>query len=113
MYKRRPYGESIQLVQSKRCCIHISEALLNQLREFEAIYQNREVSVYVCVYMRIKLGGENYIPMYICMHVCVHVLIIGEVKIITYVCITFVCMYIQVRFYHSPALTLIFTREYP
>uniref|UniRef100_A0A7S0VW28 Protein-tyrosine-phosphatase n=1 Tax=Hemiselmis tepida TaxID=464990 RepID=A0A7S0VW28_9CRYP len=36
-----PYNEAIQHVQCRRCCIHISEALLNQLREFEAIYQNR------------------------------------------------------------------------
>ena len=37
----RPYNDSVQHVQSRRCCIHISEALLNQLREFEAIYKNR------------------------------------------------------------------------
>ncbi len=39
---RMPFVEAIQHVQSKRCCIHISEALHNQLREFETIYQNRQ-----------------------------------------------------------------------
>jgi len=38
---RMPFTEAIQHVQSRRCCIHISEALHNQLREFETIYQNR------------------------------------------------------------------------
>ena len=40
---RMPFTEAIQHVQSRRCCIHISEALHNQLREFETIYQNRGV----------------------------------------------------------------------
>jgi hypothetical protein len=40
-----PFTEAIQHVQSRRCCIHISEALHNQLREFETIYQNRGVSL--------------------------------------------------------------------
>mmetsp|Transcript_23615 Transcript_23615/g.53656 ORF Transcript_23615/g.53656 Transcript_23615/m.53656 type:complete len:183 (-) Transcript_23615:8-556(-) len=39
-----PFTEAIQLVQSRRCCIHISEALHNQLREFETIYQNRQAA---------------------------------------------------------------------
>jgi hypothetical protein len=38
-----PFADAIQHVQSRRCCIHISEALHNQLREFETIYQNRGV----------------------------------------------------------------------
>lgn len=41
---RMPFTDAIQLVQSRRCCIHISEALHNQLREFETIYQNREAA---------------------------------------------------------------------
>jgi hypothetical protein len=41
-----PFTEAIQHVQSRRCCIHISEALHNQLREFETIYQNRGVSLH-------------------------------------------------------------------
>mmetsp|Transcript_23019 Transcript_23019/g.62380 ORF Transcript_23019/g.62380 Transcript_23019/m.62380 type:complete len:185 (+) Transcript_23019:38-592(+) len=41
---RMPYADAIQFVQQKRCCIHISEPLLNQLREFEAIYQNRQAA---------------------------------------------------------------------
>mmetsp|Transcript_20766 Transcript_20766/g.42239 ORF Transcript_20766/g.42239 Transcript_20766/m.42239 type:complete len:184 (-) Transcript_20766:82-633(-) len=41
---RMPFVDAIQHVQSKRCCIHISEALHNQLREFETIYQNRQAA---------------------------------------------------------------------
>lgn len=41
---KMPYTDAVQHVQSRRCCIHISEALLNQLREFEAIYQNRQAA---------------------------------------------------------------------
>jgi hypothetical protein len=48
---RMPFTEAIQHVQSRRCCIHISEALHNQLREFETIYQNRGVSFAVSVHL--------------------------------------------------------------
>mmetsp|Transcript_23295 Transcript_23295/g.52316 ORF Transcript_23295/g.52316 Transcript_23295/m.52316 type:complete len:185 (-) Transcript_23295:1242-1796(-) len=41
---KMPFADAIQLVQSRRCCIHISEALHNQLREFETIYQNRQAA---------------------------------------------------------------------
>jgi len=39
-----PFADAIQHVQNRRCCIHISEALHNQLREFETIYQNRQAA---------------------------------------------------------------------
>jgi hypothetical protein len=68
-----PFTEAIQHVQSRRCCIHISEALHNQLREFETIYQNRGVSfavsvrLCVCVCVCVYMGGRAFAVL-ICRH---------------------------------------------
>lgn len=37
------FQTAIRLVQQKRCCTHISDAMFIQLREYEKIYQNRDL----------------------------------------------------------------------
>jgi len=55
---RMPIKEAIQHVQSRRSYIHISEAIHNQLREFETIYQNRGLAAPRAGWEQKKRGFE-------------------------------------------------------